>query len=211
MLQLKQVTYVVSELIAKAGKPFTEGQFMKNCMLKVADILCPEKKSLFSFSLSLLENTVAQRINRLSSDIYDQLRGTARVFTACSAALDESTDKTDIAQLVISISGINETFEVTEEFLSNARRTTAKVIFQQLCCHSKRNDRQQKKKNGLVALVQRKLGAENADQAVVLHCIIHQQALCSKCLKYEHVMSVVLKCITYIRSRSLQHRQFWAF
>ncbi len=67
------------------------------------------------------------------------------------------------------------------------------------------------KKNGLVALVQRKLVDENADPAVVLHCIIHQQALCSKCLKYEHVMSVVPKCINYIRSRSLQHRQFRPF
>ena len=69
----------------------------------------------------------------------------------------------------------------------------------------------QAKKNGLVALVQRKLEEENADPAVVLHCIIHQQALCGKCLKYEHVMSVVLKCVNYIRSRSLQHRQFRAF
>ncbi len=69
----------MNELIAKAGKPFTEGQFMKECMLKVADILCPEKKNLFN---NLSANTVAERITELSSDIYYQLRGKAIVFTA---------------------------------------------------------------------------------------------------------------------------------
>ncbi len=76
-----EASYVVSEMIAKAGKPFTEGQFIKDCMLKVADILCPEKKNMFN-NLSLSANTVAERITELSSDIYDQLRGKARVFTA---------------------------------------------------------------------------------------------------------------------------------
>lgn len=40
-----EASYVVSELIAKAGKPFTEGPFLKDCMMKVADILCPEKRA----------------------------------------------------------------------------------------------------------------------------------------------------------------------
>ncbi|XP_026116348.1 general transcription factor II-I repeat domain-containing protein 2B-like [Carassius auratus] len=221
-------SYVVSELIAKAGKPFTEGQFIKDCMQKVADILCPEKKNLFN-NLSLSANTVAERISELSSDIYDQLRSKSKDFTAYSVALDESTDITDSAQLAIFIRGINDQFEVTEELLSLCPmhgRTTAKDIFQQLCDAIERAGllwnrlvgittdgapSMTGKKNGLVALVQRKLEEENADAAVVLHCIIHQQALCSKCLKYEHVMSVVLKCINYIRSRSLQHRQLRAF
>ncbi|XP_016327429.1 LOW QUALITY PROTEIN: general transcription factor II-I repeat domain-containing protein 2-like [Sinocyclocheilus anshuiensis] len=223
-----EASYVVSELIAKAGKPFTEGRFINYCMQKVADILCPEKKNLFN-NLSLSANTVAERISELSSDIYDQLCSKSKVFTASSVALDESTDITDSAQLAIFIRGINDQFEVTEELLSLCPmhgRTTAKDIFQQLCDAIERAGlpwnrlvgittdgapSMTGKKNGLVALVQRKLEEENADPAVVLHCIIHQQALCSKCLKYEHVMSVVLKCINYIRSRSLQHRQFRAF
>ncbi|XP_016097781.1 general transcription factor II-I repeat domain-containing protein 2B-like [Sinocyclocheilus grahami] len=201
-----EASYVVSELIAKAGKPFTEGQ-----------------KNLFN-NLSLTANTVAERISELSSDIYDQLRSKSKVFTAYSVALDESTDITDSAQLAIFIRGINDQFEVTEELLSLCPmhgRTTAKDIFQQLCDAIEHAGLLWNRlvgiatdgiaKNGLVALVQRKLEEENADPAVVLHSIIHQQELCSKCLKYEHVMSVVLKCINYIRSRSLQHRQFRPF
>ncbi|XP_049430459.1 general transcription factor II-I repeat domain-containing protein 2-like [Epinephelus fuscoguttatus] len=67
------------------------------------------------------------------------------------------------------------------------------------------------RKNGLVALVQKKLEEEGADSAISLHCIIHQQALCSRCLKFDNVMSVVVKCINFIRSRGLQHRHFRAF
>lgn len=70
---------MLSELIAKAGKPFTEGQFIKDCMQKVADILCPEKKNLFN-NLSLSANTVAERNSKLSSDIYDQLCSKSKVF-----------------------------------------------------------------------------------------------------------------------------------
>ena len=61
------------------------------------------------------------------------------------------------------------------------------------------------RKSGLVALVQRKLKEEGAEEAIALHCIIHQQALYSKCLNFDHVMSVVVKCINQIRSRGLKH------
>lgn len=47
---------------------------------------------------------------------------------------------------------------------------------------------------------------EDVDEAIALHCILHQQALCSKCLKFDSVMSNVVKCINHIRSRGLKHR-----
>ena len=67
------------------------------------------------------------------------------------------------------------------------------------------------RRNGLVALVQRKLEEEGVEEAIALHCIIHQQSLCSKCLKFDNVMSVVVKCVNHIRSRGLKHRKFHAF
>lgn len=50
-----EASYVVSEMIAKGGKPFTEGQFLKDCMLQVANIVCPEEKSKFN-KISLSAN-----------------------------------------------------------------------------------------------------------------------------------------------------------
>ena len=61
------------------------------------------------------------------------------------------------------------------------------------------------RKNGLVALVQRKLEDEGVEEAIALHCIIHQQAL-----KFDNVMSDVMKIINHIRSRGLKHQQFRA-
>ena len=67
------------------------------------------------------------------------------------------------------------------------------------------------RKNGLVALVRRKLEEEGVEDAIALHCIIHQQALCSKILRFDNVMSDVVKFINHIRSRALKHRQFRDF
>lgn len=61
-----------------------------------------------------------------------------------------------------------------------------------------------------MAFIQRKLEEEGVEEAIALHCIIHQQALCTKCLKFDNVMSDV-KCINHIRCTALKHRQFRAF
>ncbi|XP_073990930.1 general transcription factor II-I repeat domain-containing protein 2B-like [Rhodnius prolixus] len=66
-------------------------------------------------------------------------------------------------------------------------------------------------KNGLVALVQKRKLEEELPPSIALHCIIHQQALCSKCLKFGYVMSFDVKCINQISSRGLKHTRFRAF
>jgi len=38
------------------------------------------------------------------------------------------------------------------------------------------------------------------------HCIIHQQALCTNVISFEHVMTPVVKIINSICSRAKQHR-----
>ncbi|KAK0143094.1 General transcription factor II-I repeat domain-containing protein 2B [Merluccius polli] len=53
--------------------------------------------------------------------------------------------------------------------------------------------------------------SEQGGNAVKLHCIIHQQVLCAKCVKFEHVMQPVVKTINFIRSKALHHRQFQRF
>lgn len=67
------------------------------------------------------------------------------------------------------------------------------------------------RRNGPVALVQSKLEEGCVEEVIALHCIIHHQALCSKCLKFDNVMSVIVKCFNRIRSRGIKHRQFRAF
>ncbi|KAI0207742.1 General transcription factor II-I repeat domain-containing protein 2, partial [Lamellibrachia satsuma] len=42
-----RASFEVSSLIASRLKPFTDGEFVKDCLLAVVDVVCPEKKSLF--------------------------------------------------------------------------------------------------------------------------------------------------------------------
>ena len=40
------------------------------------------------------------------------------------------------------------------------------------------------------------------------HCIIHQQNLCAKSVKFDHFMKKVVSTNNFIKSRALNHRQF---
>ena len=93
-------SYEVAKLIAQHGKPFTEGDFIKQCLTKVTEIMCPEKVQEFN-NLSLSRNTIMRRIEDLSADLELQLRDKACAFDFYSIACDESTDATDTTQLLI--------------------------------------------------------------------------------------------------------------
>jgi hypothetical protein len=54
---------------------------------------------------------------------------------------------------------------------------------------------------GAVALLEEFIGTEITKH----HCIIHLQVLCSKALKFEHVMSMVVSTVNYLRSTGLKH------
>ncbi|CAI5689885.1 unnamed protein product [Oreochromis niloticus] len=126
-----KASYVIASQVALASKPYSEGEFVKNCMLKDAEIVCPEKRQAFA-NISLTRNTVADRISEQSADLDSQLKCKVESFLAFSVAIDESTDITDVAQLAIFIRGVDDTLTVTEEFLElvpMTDTTTAEDIF----------------------------------------------------------------------------------
>ena len=86
-----RASFALSEMIAESSRPFTESLFIKECLLKASDILCPNQKKLFE-GISLSPNIVATRVTELAADVEKQLLATARNFEAFSITLDESTD-----------------------------------------------------------------------------------------------------------------------
>ena len=47
------------------------------------------------------------------------------------------------------------------------------------------------------------------DRLVSFHCIVHQQTLCAKSVKFDHVVSVVTDCIDFTKKkRDLNNRIF---
>jgi len=41
-----------------------------------------------------------------------------------------------------------------------------------------------------------------------IHCSVHQEALCCKLLKKDHVMGVIVRTVNSILARGINHRQF---
>ncbi|XP_068110957.1 general transcription factor II-I repeat domain-containing protein 2-like [Hyperolius riggenbachi] len=222
-----RASYDVALLIAKNSKSFTEGDFIKECVMKMVENICPEKKQEFA-NICLARNTVARRIEDISSDIKRQLMSKGEVFDFFSIACDESTDLSDTAQLLIFLRGVDDEINVTEELLdlqSLKDQTRGKDLF--VAVSSAIDDMKLPwnkvsgiitdgapamagEQSGLSTLICNKV-IEEGGEAIKLHCIIHQQVLCAKYFKYDHVMKPVVKTINFIRAKALYHRQFKQF
>ncbi|KAL3976413.1 hypothetical protein ACER0C_022299 [Sarotherodon galilaeus] len=221
-----KASYVIASQVALASKPYSEGEFVKNCILKAAEIVCPEKRQAFA-NISLTRNTVADRISEQWADLDSQLKRKVESFLAFSVAIDESTDITDVAQLAIFIRGVDDTLTVTEEFLElvpMTDTTTAEDIFRSVVGALDRVGADWSravslatdgvpsmigKKAGVVTKFREKVQAANREGDFwTFPCILHQEALCCKSLKMDHVMEVVVRTVNFIRARGLNHRQF---
>ena len=64
---------------------------------------------------------------------------------------------------------------------------------------------------GLVGHLSLEFKEQGPTRPLQVHCLIHQQALCSKLLRWASVMKVGVHCVNYIQKNALKHRQFQAF
>ena len=109
-----QASYEVAKLIAKNMKPFTDGDFVKDCLMAVVEVICPEKKKLFS-NVSLSATTVTRRIEEMSEDVKTRQQDCLKNLQYFSIAIDESTDTTDVK---------NDTSNLCQGFNKLKSRTT---------------------------------------------------------------------------------------
>ncbi|KAL3977581.1 hypothetical protein ACER0C_018643 [Sarotherodon galilaeus] len=217
---ITKASYKVAMLIAKHGKPFTEGTFVKVCVMKMMENICLERKQEF-LNVYLARNTVAQRAEDISSDAHRQLGDRGVDFDYFSLACDESTDASDTAQLLIFLRGIDDKMKLLDlKSLQGQTRGMDLFIF---VCETV-DDMQLPWSKGIITdgapamagergrlstLICNKV-SEEAGNPVKLHCIIHQQ-VCAKHLKFDDFMKPVAKPINCIRSKALYHRQFQQF
>ncbi|GFY78348.1 general transcription factor II-I repeat domain-containing protein 2 [Trichonephila inaurata madagascariensis] len=189
-----RASFRVALEIAKRGKPFTDGEMIKECLIAIAKEICPEKVNLFK-SVSLSANTVARRVQDIAENISSQLSDKNGHHEWFSLALDESTDVSDTAQVLIFIRGVDKSYEVYEELLdidSIHGTTNGADIFKGVeNAINKKNLRWRNlksittdedknmcgKNKGVVAFVSKAVENDGGSKPLVLHCIIHQQSL----------------------------------
>ncbi|XP_057662939.1 general transcription factor II-I repeat domain-containing protein 2-like [Diorhabda carinulata] len=206
--------------IAKRGKLFTDGEMIIECIIVVAEEMCPEKVNLLkTFSMSV--NTVVRRVENIDENISSQLFDKNGHVECFSLALDESTDVSDTAQMLIYIRGVDKRYEVHEELLdmySIHGTTTCTDIFKGVemainqknlrwknlkCITTDGGKNMSGKDKGVVALVSKAVENDGGSKPLVLHCIIHQQFLCGKCLHMSEVLKPVISIVNFIRSFGL--------
>lgn len=218
-------SYEVSLQLARAKKPFSDGILIKKCAVEMAKRFMQPKLAEKFESVALSHQTVARRIedmgNYISKSLCDR-------FVDCeyySICLDESTDQTDISQLIIFIRCISKDFTITEEMLdliplhgttkgSDIFEAVNKTIveyggFRKCSCIVT---------DGAKAMTGTVTGfagllKQNGIDCPLFHCIIHQEALCGKSLRQMNAMKVAVRITNLIRggNRALTHRKFREF
>ena len=88
---LIKASYRVTYVLAKSGKPFTNGEVVKECLLEASEELCPEKSNQFK-NVALGANTIARRVANMGENIVTQIVKNASKFRYFSIAMDESQD-----------------------------------------------------------------------------------------------------------------------
>ena len=199
-------------------KPYSEDNFVKKCLSDVAEEMCPKMVQEFE-KISLSRWTIARHIDEPAGNICNTLEDKVKNFVSWSFAIDESTDVKEAAQLVIFIKGVNKELNKTEEFLSlqcMKDNTIGANIFSEvlnafdkfgldlstLCGIATDGARAMSGTGiGFVGFLKSALKEKNiSNNTAIFHCIIHQQNLCAKSLKFKYVMGPVMKAVNFIRA-----------
>ncbi|XP_018376582.1 PREDICTED: SCAN domain-containing protein 3-like [Trachymyrmex cornetzi] len=217
-------SYVVSLKLAKAQKCFSDGTLVKECAIEMAKAFGYDDAAEHFKTAALSRNTVRNRIVNTDRSIKEKLNNLVAQCRYYSLCIDESTDRTDISQLLIFIRVVMNDFSVQEELLALVPLlgTTDLDIFNAVkkCideiggfhkCSAICTD-------GAPAMVGRGNGfvgqlRKNGVNCLTFHCIIHQEALCRNTIRMLSVMKDVTKITNIIRggNRSLSHRKLKAF
>ena len=226
-----EASYKLALCIAKHGKPFTDGDFIKAAFLECSEVLfdgITNKHVIISRikDMPVSARTVERRISEMADNVTQQQTVALTITPVFSVALDESVDINDIPRFAV-FARYSDT-EVHEELccLKPMYGTTkGEDILKAFTDHFENRGvdigkifaittdgapAMVGKNKGFTKLVEEKIG----HPILKLHCIIHQENLCAKISSFvlNKVMTTVTKIVNFLVAHSsLTHRQFQAF
>jgi len=211
-------SYEIAFLLAKCGKPYSDGEIIKKSFDIFTKNANDSKMSTYVNDISLSRNTIMRRIDEISSDISKQISFSTTNSKYFSLALDVSCDITDNPQLSIFIRSVNSKFEVTEKLLGlEELKTSTKGtdIFNKLkCCVEtlllKSDDLIWSKLesvciDGAPCMIGKNIGCVTLLEEFLnrnlnkYHCIIHLEALCANIIII--VIKIILTMYFFLFSR----------
>ncbi|KAI8788966.1 SCAN domain-containing protein 3 [Biomphalaria glabrata] len=221
-------SFEVSKIIAKHGKPLSNGDYIKEEIIECASYLFEEFQNKDKViqrikDLPISRNTVKARVIKLHVNIQEQVKKDINACQAYSIYFDESTDVTSSARLAI-IAKYSKGNEIHEELIKLATlptTTTGADICQTVVSELRNAGVDLKKKivsvttDGAPGMTGKDAGfvtlftGHVGHPLITFHCIVHQQALCSKngLKELENIMKCVTKTVNFITARALNKRK----
>ena len=215
-------SYAIALHVAKTKKPLNIGEtLLKPCILESVKLVLGEKTSQTMKQILLSNDTIKSRIHEMSDNIKSKVLSKIDSSLAFAFQLDESTDISNLSQLLIYVRYVADERINEEVLFCQPLETTSKAVnvFQMLIDFFDKTELSWSKlgvctdgapamigaNSGLISLVKQKNPAIQGT-----HCMIHKAALVSKTIPkrlYER-MSVVIKVVSYVKSSALNNRLF---
>lgn len=219
----QEASYLVAELVAKQMKPHTiaEKLILPACC-EIVKVLFGEEAEKEVLKIPVSNNTVSRRIEHMSEDIEEQVLRQSRDSPLFALQLDESTDISGQAQLLIFIRIVSNE-DIMENFLcckTLSETTKGEDIFEIVDNYLKFANLPWEKcigvcTDGAPAMTGSVKGftsfAKKKNENIIFtHCFLHREALMTKTLvgDLREVLDQVVKVINFIKSSSLKSRLF---
>ena len=221
--QATLASYLVAKRIAKCMQPHTIGEkLVKPAALDMVSTILGDAAAKKIQTIPLSDNTINRRIQEMSGDIKEQVVAAIKGSGKFSLQLDEFTDVSDDAQLLVYVRYQGKS-DIEENFLFCKRletTTTGEDLFKLVDnfikeeglkwdqCYSVCSD-------GAPAM----LGARQGFTArvkqvnptvIVTHCLLHRENLASRKMSLElnTVIEDVIQIVNFVKSSALNSRLF---
>ncbi|XP_048357110.1 general transcription factor II-I repeat domain-containing protein 2B-like [Sphaerodactylus townsendi] len=221
-------SFVAAQEIVRHGKPFTDGDYIKESFIKISEHLFADFKNKREIvqkirEMPLSARTVKERTIKMAENITKHQVKDINAAAAYSIACDESEDNTDIEQIALFCRYVNsagpqeEMVDLVPLKCQTRREDICEAVLD--CLRAKGINTTHLVSvatdgapsmtgahKGFVALLQKSLDRK----LLTFHCILHQEALCAQTFPPEctEVMNLVIQIINKIIAKGLNHRQF---